>query len=322
MASIRRHGKGFQARVHLRGAAPVAKTFPTKALAKEWASATETKIYRGLIHGPGFDKTLADAIEYYMDRVAPVRLAHDTIKTHSTALALWSASSIGPKLLAHITASDIADVRDNLTRKGLAPATVNRYFTALSAVLSMCEEREWIQINPCRKLRKLVEKGQREVALDDEQSQRLLQHCLDHSHSLYRLVHAALATGARRGELEKLTWNDVDLEAKTLTFRDTKNGDTRHIPLPADVGHYLTMVRQASAEKPFEALNRALWDRIRVEADLPHVRFHDLRHTFATRLAKAGCPVQKLAAILGHRSLNMTMRYSHLNVDDLRELVR
>lgn len=320
MASIRRRGNKWQIRIKIKGHPEVAQTLPTKALAQQFAADMEAKIYRGLYFGPGYDKTLSEACAYYLERVAPIRLAAKTIETHKTALEIWCASEMGDRLLAQITAGDIAAVRDSLVRR-YKNASVNRYFVALSAVLSMAEEREWIQINPCRKLRKLPDDSKREVALDDRESQTLLNACERTDRSLYLLVLAALETGARRGELESLTWDDVDFEARTLTFRDTKNGDTRSIPLPTALSTYLQLLSGQSDQRPFTPLNQKLWDRARDAVDLRHVRFHDLRHTCATRLAKQGCSLRQIAALLGHRSLNMVMRYSHLDVEDLRSLV-
>jgi integrase len=320
MASIRKRGKRYQVRIKIKGSEEITKTLPTLALAREFAAETEAKVYRGLYFGPGYDKTLGDAIDYYMERVAPVRLTSKTIATHRTALELWRQTELGDKLLAHITAGDIADIRDQLCVR-YKNVSVNRYFVALSSVLTMAEERDWIGINPCRKVRKLPDDSRREVCLDDQARRTLLRVCGIRSSSLWILVLAALETGARRGELESLESRDVDLERQTITFRDTKNGDTRTIPMPPALNPYLGLIIRGGADRPFAPLNAADWNAARDTAEMRHVRFHDLRHTFATNKVKEGHNIRQIAQMLGHRDLNMMMRYAHVSVEDMRGLV-
>ena len=321
MASIRKRGKSYQVRIHIKGASEVSKNLPTLRLAREWATSQEERIYRGIHFGPGYDKTLSDTIDYYLERVAPIRLAEKTIATHRTALDVWRRSELGDKLLAQITAGDIAAVRDQMAQQ-FKNVSVNRYVVALSAVLSMAEEREWIVINPCRKLRKLPDDSKREVYLNAEQRETLLRACARRSTELYLLVLAALETGARRGELESLTWDDVDFVEQTISFHETKNGDTRTIPLPAALRGYLELASRGGDKTPFRRLSQHDWNATRNDCSLSHVRFHDLRHTFATIKVREGHSVRVIAQMLGHRDLNQMMRYAHVSVSDMRGLVQ
>ena len=149
--------------------------------------------------------------------------------------------------------------------------------------------------------------------------------------TLYDVVVLALMTGARQGELCSLKWSDVDLKDAMLTFRHTKNGETRAVPL-SPIG--LEILKQRFCNR---ILGREDWvfpaersaDRVEVSkrfaricknAGLENFRFHDLRHSAASRMAKAGISILKVQEILGHKSVSMTKRYSHLRPTGLRDV--
>lgn len=141
-------------------------------------------------------------------------------------------------------------------------------------------------------------------------------------------ILTALHTGARRAELARLTWGDVDLRLRTITFRNTKNGDTRTIPMtetlraalaalprPLDPGApVLPRLDPGVLTRSFARLVRRL--------GLDNLRFHDLRHDAASTLAMEGVPLRTIAEILGHRDLRMTARYAHLSPQHLRDAMR
>ncbi len=140
--------------------------------------------------------------------------------------------------------------------------------------------------------------------------------------------HAALATGARRGNIYGLRWEDVDLDRLTLHFPDTKNGVPRRVPV---VGAAVTALREHYDRDPtgtgwvFKGqrddapanLDRP-WARVRDSADLTGFRFHDLRHTTASYLTMNGASLAEVAEALGHRTLVMARRYSHMTGDHTR----
>lgn len=141
-------------------------------------------------------------------------------------------------------------------------------------------------------------------------------------------VLGALQTGARRGELAALTWADVDMKARALTFRYTKNGHARTVPMtdtlrealaalprPLSPGATVFPVREpAVLTRSFARLVRDL--------ELQDLRFHDLRHDAASALTTAGVAQRAVMEILGHRDPRMTMRYQHLSPGHLRDAMR
>jgi integrase len=218
-------------------------------------------------------------------------------------------------------------------RKPLAPATINRYQAALSAVLTWAQRRritpkDWH--NPCRHLELKPERNEIVRFLSDEERAALLRACKASKWSpLYALVLMGLTTGARRGELEALRWADVDLERFEATVHRSKNGDRKVLPLvPAVVEELARLKGKADAlvfpsrRRPDVAFNfTPAWERALKAAAVRNFRFHDLRHSCASYLAQSGAPLLDIAEVLGHRQLSITKRYSHLTVKHKAELV-
>ena len=141
-------------------------------------------------------------------------------------------------------------------------------------------------------------------------------------------ILAALQTGARRGELLALRWADVDMKARIITFRMTKNGDARTVPMTDTLRETLpTLPRPLKADAPVfpirepNVLSRS-FARLAHDLGLKNLRFHDLPHDAASTLTMANVPQRTIMAILGHRDPRMTMRYQHVSPEHLRDAAR
>jgi integrase len=148
------------------------------------------------------------------------------------------------------------------------------------------------------------------------------------SAALRLYILAALHTGARRGELGSLSWADVDMKARTLTFRHTKNGHARTVPMTDTLRETLAALpRPLSSSAPVlperdpKVLSRS-FARLAKDLGLTNLRFHDLRHDAASTLTMAGVTQRAVMEILGHRDPRMTMRYQHLSPGHLRDAMR
>ena len=139
----------------------------------------------------------------------------------------------------------------------------------------------------------------------------------------------ALTTGARRGELLGLLWRDVDLNRANAFVHSSKNGEPRVLPLvPAVVTELKRFQGKpddlvfGSARKPGKAMDiSSHWRSALQQAKIEQFRFHDLRHSCASTLAQNGASLLEIADVLGHRTMTMVRRYSHLSVDSKRRLV-
>ena len=180
--------------------------------------------------------------------------------------------------------------------------------------------------NPTRKAIKFGSGQGRQFFLSAEQADLLLDK-IDHGFRL--LVLAALHTTARRGELIKLQWRDLDLERRLVTFRDTKNGEDRTVPLSATLTAAFKRLPRPIAGGPVfrtpsgspltPTIIRRPFRKAVKAAGLAGFRFHDLRHSGASFMVQAGVPLNTVRAILGHKSLSMVLRYAHLAPDHLRD---
>jgi integrase len=217
--------------------------------------------------------------------------------------------------------------------KALSTATLNRYAAALGAVITWSIKQRIAPRgfdNPCRRVQRQAERNGRVRFLSDDERARLLAACRSSQWPLlYLLVLLAITTGARRGELERLRWNDVDVDRAVATLHETKNGDRRVLPLVTAVVEELrkrggapSALVFASRRRPDQAYNHVpAWHVALKSARVRDFRFHDLRHSCASYLAQSGATLVQIADVLGHRNLAVTRRYSHLATAHKADLV-
>lgn len=331
MATIeKRAGKGgttWRVRVRRLAGPPLTKSFARKIDAEAWARSIESKLDAGE-HVPTSEarkRTLGDAIDQYLTVTLP-QSKHRKNTSEQTRLLKWWKAELGTRPLVSITAGTVAEIRDTLAtvpnkrNKVLTGATINRRITALSAVLTVAaKEYGWIQKNPIPNVTRMADSKGRERFLSEDERQSLLTACEASScDALAPLVKLALATGARKSELIGLQWANVDLKRRTARLLDTKNGDSRTVPLAATAVSVLTDWKKGRlAVGPVFPLTvhtvNVPWREARDAAALPDFRFHDLRHSAASYLAMSGASLMDIAAILGHKTLAMVKRYSHLS---------
>ncbi len=237
------------------------------------------------------------------------------------------------KTLKDVKKSDVEQFKrersESLTRydRKRSPATVNRELSILSAILTLAVDDELIPTNPCRRVRPLRMDNTRSRYLSKDEEARLLAS-LEGEEWLLNIVIMAIHTGMRRGEIFNLSWFDVDFARGIVHVRNTKTNKDRVVPMNATVRGMLERQPKASAYVfPSPKTGGRLvdvkrkFDEARKAAGIADFRFHDLRHTAATRLADAGVNVVVIAEILGHGDIRTTKRYSHAMDEAKREAV-
>jgi integrase len=187
--------------------------------------------------------------------------------------------------------------------------------------------------NILRKVSKLKEPRGRVRYFSDEERERFLLACKEsHNSDLYNAVILALSTGGRKNEIWGLSWKDVDLKNGFITFEETKNDEPRSVPLQ---GHALELMLKRSKvpridtdlvfpsrvdqQKHFDF--RRPFQMALKTAQIEDFRWHDLRHCAASYLVMAGVDMRTVAEILGHKTLQMTQRYTHLSPEHLKDAV-
>lgn len=329
MATIRtrKTSKGevrYQALVRLKGFPPQTATFNRKTDAKRWIQNTESAIREGRHFKTTESKkrTLAELIDRYIQDVLPSKPKSQLAQGRQLR---WWKKEIGFYTLAEVTPSLLSQTRDKL-QVGREPATVVRYMAALSHAFTIAtNEWEWIESNPLSKVSKPKEPRGRVRFLSEEERSKLLKTCKESTcEHLYPIVVLALSTGMRQSEILNLKWDDIDLNRGVLTLHETKNGERRAVPI---VGHArecierLSKIRRIDSDFLFYSpakpkvpiFIRTPWSKALKEAEIEDFRFHDLRHTAASYLAMNGASLAEIAEILGHKTLQMVKRYSHLS---------
>ena len=326
----------YRVRVRRKGYAIQTATFSKLSEAKKWAQITEGAIFEGRHFNVKEAKkhTVTDLIDRYLQEILPHK-SHSSSYMQTLQLKWWK-SQLGHYILADLTPTIIAEYRDKLAKgsdKPRASSTVRRYLAALSHALTIAvKEWGWLDDSPMRKVTKPKEPRGRVRFLSDEERQRLLDACkVSRNTYLYTIVVLALSTGARRGELLSLHRSDVNLKRGMLTFRDTKNGEPRSVPLTGYAFDVLTThakVRRLDTTLVFPngtgtkpASIREAWEHAVKRAEITNFRFHDLRHTAASYLAMNGASLLEIAELLGHKTLAMVKRYAHLSEAHTKSVV-
>jgi len=251
-------------------------------------------------------------------------------------------SSLGHLPVEGITKNTINDLIMVLKDKGLAPATIERMRQQVSATFNVAIGKEKCKHNPAsvsrvdrsslmRSNKKSINNA-RERYLSKEEANLLLDELKLRRFDVYFMALLALTTGARAGEILSIQYKDIDLENKYINLPETKNGSSRKIKITGKVYSILKDIEFESPNKylftgstydhlhaipnMYSKLVGELFNSELDTKDAKHrVCFHTLRHTFASWLAITGTPIFTIQKLMGHKDINMTLRYAKLSPD-------
>jgi len=327
MASFRQRGNRWQARVRHQGHPDEVKSFASRQEAQRWARSVEVEIDRGsfISTSEAQKYTFADLIERYLLEVLK---GHKHEKLHAFRFRAMARNSIGRVNMAVFNAPVVAKYRDERLHAVSAGAVI-RELACISLVINLAR-KEWGigMTNPVPLVRKPpAPKGRERLASDVEMTRLLaaLEPKGERNNGkrnvwMMPLVLFALETAMRRGELLALKWENIDLVQRTATLLETKNGQTRVVPLSTQAIKVLTGVPRSIDGMVFPikacAVSKA-WDVAIERAQIPDFHFHDLRHMAITQMAQKLPNIIELSAVSGHKSLSMLKRYYHPKATDL-----
>lgn len=222
--------------------------------------------------------------------------------------------SLGPEKIERFKAKRKAEV---------SPATVNRELACLKTMFSKAVEWGRTEKNPAAKVKKFRENPGRERILSPEEARRLIECAAP---SIRPVLILALNTGMRRTEILSLKWRDVDFAKSFILIEDSKSGKSRKVPMNTFVYRILKELPRTSPEHIF--FNPETNDHVKDiktgfraacrRAEIRGLRLHDLRHTAASKMIEAGADLVTVSKILGHSSIQMTMRYAHPTPENMR----
>lgn len=271
-------------------------------------------------------RTFGDLMDRFLGEHVIRKASQRSMRGHVNHLRAFFGDAT---LLADITPRLVVEYKNRRYQDGVSPATVNRALATLKKAFNLAvREWEWCHRNPVLSVSMEREHNARDRWLSLEEEDRLLAACAPW---LRDLVTFALNTGMRMGEILALTWQGVDLTRRTVTVFRSKNGERRTIPMNQKVFALLTekaKVRSIQTNLVFPSKTQTLLEsghlrrsfRLALKkAGIMDFHFHDLRHTFATRLVQAGVELYKVQRLLGHKSPIMTQRYAHHYPESLRD---
>lgn len=208
----------------------------------------------------------------------------------------------------HLIVPAAHEMKSDMLKRGLSPQTINRRLAVVRRILNMAyREWDWIREPLGQKIQLLSEKGmEREFYLSQEEVDELTSHIQDRE--AYKVITLAAYTGLRRGELLSLTPDQWQAPYIILRSETTKGKKARTVPVIEELHELVTIPFKVT-----ESTLRTEFERARDAMQRPDIRFHDLRHTYASWLAKnPEIPLTTIRDILGHSNLSVTSKYAHL----------
>lgn len=279
--------------------------------------------------------SFSEFTEEYLDHVNAVRSKSSQEKVPSMVRNL--AKFFGTMHLSKVTGGDVQrwiDKRSQERKKNeeqIKPATVVSEFVTLSAIFREARKRGYVNHDPCRGLSLPRVNNKIIRCLSEVEEGRLIPACGD---SIRAIVQTALYTGLRKEELLDLRWGDLDFDHAILTVQHGKGDKKRYIPMIPELVEVLKAIPRKVTEgeaSPYVFNNpgtgtrwveiRKGWFRALRVAAIRNFRFHDLRHSFASRMVQRGVPLKAVQELLGHSDIKTTMRYAHLAPSDLTRAV-
>ena len=298
----------------------------SKKLAEQVLKDVETKIvkkeYLGIIEEK---KILFEAFVTQYLVYSQTNKSFSTYDRRDRYSAANLKSAFEGKYLSEITPEMVEEYKAGRLQK-VEPATVNRELACLKHMYTKAAEWGYVRMNPTKSVKKLKEPpGRLRYVKPDEVNALLAQR----SGHLRPLVVTAINTGMRRGELFNLKWPHVDLANRIVTVINSKNNESRAIPINHTLYEELLGLYQAAKGeyvfcsrygRPFKEAKEGFKAALR-RANIEDFRFHDLRHTFGSHMVMQGVNPRTLQQIMGHKDIKMTMRYSHLSPEYVQEAV-
>jgi len=209
----------------------------------------------------------------------------------------------------------------------VSPATVNREIACLKTLFSKAVEWGRLETSPAARVKKLKEPPARERIMDVAETRRLVEAA---GPEVRPVIIIALNTGMRRNEILSLHWRDLDLRRGVITIEDSKSGKSRKVPMNEAVHEVLRGLPRTEGVE-FVFYNPETGTHVKdiktgfkaacARAKIVGLRLHDLRHTAASKMVEAGVDLVTVSKILGHASIQMTMRYAHPTPENMRSAV-
>lgn len=272
---------------------------------------------------PGEDYTFQDMMNNYLEEYSSRKGSKDRDQVSLKHLVPF----FGNKTITKITPKEVSQYKTLRRKEKAAPATVNRELALMKHAFNMARrEWEWVKDNPVSMVSMEKEPPPRDRWLTREEEAMLLAWSPGW---LHRMIVFSVETGLRRGELVNLKWSDVQMQVRVIVVFGSKTKERRSVPLSQRAFQVLQNLRKQEETGEFVFVHtenmqvnvqtlRTAFDVALKRSEIKDFHWHDLRHTFASRLAQAGVDPYTIQRLMGHKSFVTTQRYAHHYVDSLR----
>ncbi|UNM96045.1 site-specific integrase [Ignatzschineria rhizosphaerae] len=322
------------------------KTFDTKAEATLWGIEREAEMKRGQVERPE-DKTLRDALFHYLETEVPKKRTQRYIDNATYRIKSFlecPALNVDTKL--HSLGYEVFDkyINYRLNVSGVVTSTVNKELTFMRSAIRLAQKMKWLDHNPFEHVQQLKEPPPRNRRISDDEISRILEALdYDEEKELTQVRHRvavmflfALETGMRISEICNLDWNNIFIKERYLRIPESKNDDSRDVPLSMRAIELLERMRFHSKNIEYNVEKRdqfgrkisyrakpvfynnsngkapgnasKLFSKYVDKIGIVDLTFHDTRHEACTRLARK-IDVLDLAKMIGHRDIKSLMIY-------------
>jgi site-specific recombinase XerD len=270
--------------------------------------------------------------QFFDDDYLPfVKVRKRSWKRDEELYRLRLRTAFGDKPLDEITRQQVQSLQAAVLAEGLSPASADHHVKLIRQALNLAVEWDMLEKNPAAGVRLFNVDNKVEHCLDEPQLERLLEVLrTSKSRGVSQIALFLLSTGCRLSEALKATWSQVNRQERVwrIPAFNSKSKKVRSVPLNDSALQVLAELGTEGAHEHLFVNRRTgkryttihkVWSRIRVKAGLPHLRIHDLRHSFASFLVNSGRSLYEVQQILGHSDPSVTQRYAHLSSKSLQE---
>ena len=325
MSYIRKLKSGkWQVCIRRKNYPTITKTFNEKSLASQYGRDIESKMDRSVFedYTAAATTTLGQILTRYRDEITPKKKGY---KEEAPKINLLLRHRISSYNLMQLKSSHLYKLKEEMLQTK-APKTVNDYLHLISHTWKTAK-RVWNMSLPQQNPVELVQlekvNNKRDIILTPDEYKKLLDEAENSKlNNLKDVIEFAYITGARFGEIQRLTKNHINFEKKTLTFCDTKNGTDRTIPL---ANRIIEILKKYPFGNKIFILNkgqfRFYFEQARHKAGLDHFRFHDLRACAITNMILSGMSIAEVSSVSGHKTWSQLRRYTRIKPEQLIDKV-
>ncbi len=320
MATFTKRKNGYYAQIRRKGHKSIGRTFNTKLEAERWAFKVESDMGIGTYtdNRETLSTTLDQCLDRYSNEILPSKKGRDREKYR---IKQWKNHDLALRPIGTIKQSDVAKWRDWRIEQGISASTISKDLALLSHLFTIAIKEWGFPLdNPVLKIRKPKIKNERDRRLIGNEEERLLENC--HSQEMKVFIILAVETAMRRGEIAGIerSW----IRGRVIYLPDSKNSEKRNVPLSSRAVQAINLLPGRIDGKLFQ-YNPDAYTRGFIKAckksGITNLVLHDLRHEATSRFFEKGLDLMQVMSITGHKDTKMLKRYTHLDANDLADML-